>query len=209
MEYGYPANAVQQDPGTHFWRLVDGFDPDTGFWRIEAGSPGTTEVILRDCGGGERARGTLGADLPLLLAGADGVIRLDRVEIDGELAMYVPSDALIPGETYPLAEPDWSAGRIASPEEIAALPACGPGTMIATEAGDLPIDWLRPGDKVLTRDHGYQPLLWLDQHVLPRLAPDICRPVPVLAGMFGPERPPWEVEAFLTDDSGTILGLAA
>ncbi|MEO3416430.1 Hint domain-containing protein [Roseovarius sp. CAU 1744] len=36
-----------------------------------------------------------------------------------------------------------------------------PGTGIATQNGLIPVESLRVGDRVLTRDHGYQPLRWL------------------------------------------------
>lgn len=39
----------------------------------------------------------------------------------------------------------------------------GSGVMIETAEGALPVDWLRPGDQLLTHDHGYQPLLWVGQ----------------------------------------------
>lgn len=46
-----------------------------------------------------------------------------------------------------------------------APPPCGigAGTLIDTSEGHVPIDWLVAGDKIMTRDHGYQPLLWIGQ----------------------------------------------
>ncbi|MCP1170321.1 Hint domain-containing protein, partial [Limimaricola sp. ASW11-118] len=41
----------------------------------------------------------------------------------------------------------------------AGLPA---GTRIATPLGERAVETLRPGDLVLTRDHGFQPLLRLE-----------------------------------------------
>lgn len=32
------------------------------------------------------------------------------------------------------------------------------GTCLATDMGEVPIDWLRPGDRLLTRDCGYLPV---------------------------------------------------
>lgn len=32
------------------------------------------------------------------------------------------------------------------------------GTCLATDMGEVPVDWLRPGDRLLTRDGGYLPL---------------------------------------------------
>ncbi|MGR3507286.1 MAG: Hint domain-containing protein [Paracoccaceae bacterium] len=34
----------------------------------------------------------------------------------------------------------------------------GPGSMVMTTDGELPVEWLAAGDRVITRDHGAQPL---------------------------------------------------
>ncbi len=50
------------------------------------------------------------------------------------------------------------------------------GTLIATALGPLPVEALSPGDLVLTRDHGPQPLRWVGNRSFPgvgRLAP-VC-----------------------------------
>ncbi|WP_424967057.1 Hint domain-containing protein [Dinoroseobacter sp. S375] len=41
------------------------------------------------------------------------------------------------------------------------------GTLIATPEGEVPVEELRAGDLVLTRDHGAQRLLWVGQLTLP------------------------------------------
>ncbi|MGI3164367.1 Hint domain-containing protein [Pseudooceanicola sp. 200-1SW] len=41
----------------------------------------------------------------------------------------------------------------------APLSGLGPGCMVLTLDGEMPIEWLAPGDKVITRDHGAQPVL--------------------------------------------------
>src|SRR5690606_13684561 len=45
--------------------------------------------------------------------------------------------------------------------DIARWMGLAPATLVATRAGELPAEWLQPGDAVLTRDHGYRPLLWV------------------------------------------------
>lgn len=37
----------------------------------------------------------------------------------------------------------------------------GPGTIVMTTDGEMPVEWLAPGDKMITRDHGAQPILWM------------------------------------------------
>lgn len=190
MEYGYPIGSICHDATNNSWQLAPDFDPLGDLWQIAplAGA-NATNVILRDSAGQIVNEGALSADLPLFLDGPDGMIRLDRIEIDAELVLFVPSVPLEPGHTYSVSKPDWQAGRAATPEEIATLPALGAGTLIATENGEVPVDWLRPGDKVLTRDNGYQPLVWLAQHVVPRRAPVQSRPITLDAGQFGDEQP--------------------
>lgn len=57
------------------------------------------------------------------------------------------------------------------------------GTLIQTPCGPRPIDGLAPGDLVLTRDHGAQPLRWIGQrHSSGRGAQ---APVRIRAGHFG------------------------
>lgn len=67
-----------------------------------------------------------------------------------------------------------------------------PGTLIATPLGFRPVEALRPGDRVLTRDDGPQPVIWTGGlrltgarlHVMPHL-----RPVRLRAGAFGAAAP--------------------
>ncbi len=67
-----------------------------------------------------------------------------------------------------------------------------PGTLIDTPDGLRPVDALRPGDRVSTRDDGAQEIIWTGSrrmtgarlHALPHL-----RPVRIRAGAFGIGRP--------------------
>lgn len=65
-----------------------------------------------------------------------------------------------------------------------------PGTLITTRAGKCPVEKLRPGDKLLTRDHGFQPLLWRGmRRADPSCAGRGARPVFIRAGALGPGQP--------------------
>ncbi len=53
------------------------------------------------------------------------------------------------------------------------------GTRIETDRGMRPIEWLRPGSMVRTRDHGFQPIRWIGMKTVPaqgHLAPYIIEP---------------------------------
>ncbi len=72
------------------------------------------------------------------------------------------------------------------------VPCFTPGTMIACDGGERPVEDLRPGDRVVTRDHGVQVLRWVGRKVLPRgdLAADPrLQPVLIRAGALGPGLP--------------------
>ncbi|OCX66792.1 hypothetical protein BFP70_01160 [Thioclava sp. SK-1] len=201
MELGYPVASMAFDRSNDLWMLASDFCTDTMGLELSH-SNGITE--LRRVTGALVMRGVLTADIPILLQHPDrGTIRLDRIEIDGSLAMYLPSEPLIPGQTYVEAQPFEAGGRAAGPEEIALMPAMATGTLIATDDGPQPIDWLRPGDRVLTRDNGYQPLLWLGQQTVPRRSPSNTRPLLIHAGQLGPDLP--ERDLTVTPQTGILL----
>ena len=63
------------------------------------------------------------------------------------------------------------------------IPCFTPGTLIQTDRGEIPVETLVAGDKVLTRDNGYQPLRWVGRRDLsstelsaqPKLNPVVIR----------------------------------
>ncbi|MBW6506390.1 MAG: Hint domain-containing protein [Rhodobacteraceae bacterium] len=74
------------------------------------------------------------------------------------------------------------------------IPCFTPGTLVATPRGELPVEDLRAGDRVITRDNGIQEIRWVGKRALSRAdltaAPHL-RPVLVRAGSLGnglPER---------------------
>ncbi|WP_169583217.1 Hint domain-containing protein [Rhodobacter capsulatus] len=201
MDYGYPVSVLGFDAEHGLWSLDHDFDAATMLWQLVHGDTGTE---LRDAMGHVVAEGQMTADVPLVLQKPDGgTIRLDRIEIAGVLCLYMASERLTPGIDYLEAEPFALPARAASPEEIAALPCLGGGTTIATAEGPMPIDWLRPGDRVLTRDNGYQPLLWVGQHTMPRRAPAETRPLLLAAACFGAAQP--ERDVLLSPGTGVLL----
>ncbi len=68
------------------------------------------------------------------------------------------------------------------------VPCFTPGTLIACEAGEVPVEALRPGDRVVTRDHGVQVVRWVGQKRLGRAelaAEPKLQPVLIRAGALG------------------------
>ncbi|MEZ5778981.1 MAG: Hint domain-containing protein [Paracoccaceae bacterium] len=108
---------------------------------------------------------TEGAFATVLDGSTGKAVRLEWIEIEGIRLGCSASRPLVPGQSYPVmasAEASSAGPDSRLPcDRIQAFSCFGPGTMIATQAGELPVEWLAPGDRVLTLDHGYQPVLWV------------------------------------------------
>lgn len=63
------------------------------------------------------------------------------------------------------------------------VPCFVAGTLIETAEGKMPVEVLEPGDLILTRDRGYQPLRWIGQRTVE--AKDKMAPVEIAADTFG------------------------
>lgn len=70
-------------------------------------------------------------------------------------------------------------GTILNFSEIENIICFTPGTRIATPYGARPIETLKVGDMIVTRDHGLQPIRWIESRTVPavdRFAPVRIRP---------------------------------
>lgn len=79
-------------------------------------------------------------------------------------------------------------GTVVNFTEIENIICFTPGTMILTEKGERPIESLRPGDRVITRDHGAQPLRWIGNSTVP--GHDKFAPVEIAAHLLDGARRP-------------------
>ena len=79
-------------------------------------------------------------------------------------------------------------------EEIVSVPCFTPGTLIATPRGEVPVESLKAGDRIITRDNGIQELRWIGQRKFDwahLTANPHLRPIMVRRGSLGnglPER---------------------
>jgi len=77
-------------------------------------------------------------------------------------------------------------------ENVTHVPCFTPGTMIKTDRGEVDAARIAPGDRVLTRDNGYQTVRWAGKKALTpsqiALDPDL-RPVRISAGALGANLP--------------------
>lgn len=71
------------------------------------------------------------------------------------------------------------------------IPCFTPGAMIITADGERPVEDIRPGDKVLTADNGFQPVRWVGSRTLNAAelaAQPELKPVVIRKGAFGNTR---------------------
>ncbi|MEO1778208.1 MAG: Hint domain-containing protein [Pseudomonadota bacterium] len=76
--------------------------------------------------------------------------------------------------------------------EYAVLAGFCPSATVMSDDGPLPLEWLSEGDRVLTRDSGYQPVLWIERTRMTRrmltAVPELA-PVQIAPGTFGATQP--------------------
>lgn len=76
---------------------------------------------------------------------------------------------------------------------VSTMPPCfAQDSLIQTVSGPRPVQSLRPGDMVLTCDHGFQPLLWAGHRALDARGLDLMpqhRPIRIAPGALGPGQP--------------------
>lgn len=68
------------------------------------------------------------------------------------------------------------------------IPCFTPGVMISTDRGEVAVEMLQPGDLVMTRDHGLQPIAWIGSRKLglaDLIAQPCLQPVKIGQGALG------------------------
>ncbi len=63
----------------------------------------------------------------------------------------------------------------------------GPGTMLLTAEGEMPVEWLAPGDRLITRDNGAQPVLHISRLRRTPEGAELPQPMTFLRGERGPQ----------------------
>lgn len=79
-----------------------------------------------------------------------------------------------------------------SSDPVSRIAGFGPNTHVLTPEGELPVEWLATGDRLITRDHGAQPILWMGRVRLTRErlegTPE-TQPISIAEGALGPGFP--------------------
>ncbi len=203
---GYAADALVYDAGSNTFSLATDFNAGTDIHKFEVsdndnsfdgddssrwderGDDRDQNGEVFDSDGNSITNGKIYIEQVDIVEAPDGTrINIDRIEIDGELVGYFPSQPLEQGVDYTLV----GSGDVPQTYdyyESNGIPCFGPGTLIMTDSGENPVEWLEAGDKVLTRDHGYQPVRWIGRIKLPsrhfKTYPS-DQPVTIPAGTLG------------------------
>lgn len=104
-------------------------------------------------------------------------------ENQGDLTLVVSTAPLVPGTTYDIAFKNDGGGT-----PYGEIVCFARGTLIRTPGGDVPVETLTVGDRVMTLDGGAERILWAAQRMIlfPR-GDDV--PVTVEQNHFGPDQP--------------------
>ena len=70
-------------------------------------------------------------------------------------------------------------------QEVDGVPCFAAGTLIATADGERPVETLRPGDLVMTADHGLRPVLWAATSSVAVAESPRNQPIMISAGALG------------------------
>lgn len=107
----------------------------------------------------------------------------------------------------------WSNGdtlTFSDIENIDYIPCFTPGTLIKTARGEVPVERLRIGDRVLTRDNGYQMIRWIGARNLgaeeTKARPSL-RPIRIREGALGPNIPERDMQ--VSPQHRVLIGNAA
>ncbi len=164
--------------------------------------------IIRGGGGNDTITGGTGADTligndgsDLFVGGTAGdVVRggedadgsdIDVLDLTGAGVDFITYDATDP-EAGTVTFIDGSTMTFSEIENV--IPCFTPGTLIATPRGERPVESLKAGDRVLTRDNGIQYITWAGKKLLElddlKLTPNLL-PIMIRKGALGnglPER---------------------
>lgn len=218
MVYGYSMEALVYDEGSNSWSLRTDYDHtqhrievsitdddvylDGDFANDEVGDDVSQTATVTDMDGNLIASGQMYDELYFDIVSPTGVYSyLDVIEINGVAVGFVTTAPLVPGASYTeclsgnvhTAADDPNAGDTRLQySDLENVPCFCQGTAVMTSDGKQPVDWIRPGDRILTRDHGFQPVLWTDRTVIRAswLADTpTLRPIRIAKGSAGNDMP--------------------
>ncbi|HBU54919.1 MAG TPA: type I secretion protein, partial [Sulfitobacter sp.] len=160
---------------------------------------GDGQDTITSGGGNDRAEGGQGSDLFNFTSGgnhtivggedADGT-DVDVLNLSGlDRSQYTLTKTGPESGTIEFRDADGNVTGTTTYSEIEEVVICfTPGTTIATRRGEIPVQQIKVGDLVVTRDNGMQPVRWVGRRNLGRdnlLRTPGFNPVRIKAGAFG------------------------
>lgn len=124
-------------------------------------------------------------DTSALTDGGGGSITADEVVVTGgggspQVLTFPNGESVqVADGTIDVSSP---SAQFASLVAIGVPPCFAPGTRIATDRGEVPVESLKPGDRLMTLDRGAQTLLWIGRREQVFSDPDDDRHKPVRIG---------------------------
>ena len=174
--------------------VVDGADGDDDLIEAGAGDDtidgGAGNDTMRGGGGDDTfTMGAQGGTSNTIDGGEDGETLGDTLNIIGPATItYDPLNA----ENGTVEWRDGTTLSFENIENVNYVPCFTPTALIKTARGEKPAGLLQPGDLILTRDNGMQPITWIGARALSRRglsrAPDL-RPVLIRKGALGGQQP--------------------
>jgi hypothetical protein len=112
--------------------------------------------------GGDDRDTFIGGNPGDVIDGGSGGDDYDTLDLSGSTSRFeIVYDANPENGTVNFMDDDGNTtGSLTFTEIENVIPCFTPGTMIATPRGEVPVESLRPGDKVITRDNGIQEIRW-------------------------------------------------
>lgn len=206
--YAYKPSALAYDATTHTLTLSSAYNHETDRVLVtindndgyldgdvsadEVGSDADQTAVVTSMSGSVIASGRVYDESFSALSGPGGmVIEVDQIEIGGKVVGFFSTSPLTPGTAYPVT----GTYNVSAPNntaltysQVASVPCFASGTLIATQRGEVAVERLSRGDRLLTLDNGYPPVLWTGRFLAGGAALPTTR-VTVPAGALGEGRP--------------------
>ncbi len=179
------------DPSIHNYRVVI-TDDDATLDGYAAGLPtdaNQTAVIYDNAGNVVDSGPVYSEAYADLTDSAGDPLTIDRINIDGIHYGYSATEPLSACEVYDLVSSSTKEETLSYFENNGFACFC-PGTLILTNEGELPVEWLASGMEVETKEHGLQPIVWTGRMASPAGdALQEARLVEIPEDAFGPGQP--------------------
>lgn len=117
---------------------------------------------------------------------------IEHEDASGDKEIYfVPTDGTVPSDSVLAEDAEKNGDQEGDPDDLTPVsppPCFVAGTNILTASGDKPVETLRIGDKIQTRDSGLQKIRWIGHATLNHqtlLRAHFARPIKIAKGAFG------------------------